>query len=53
MLVDVAYIRERYEPHAFLLNENCRLAMQTYALGLVEVNFQSLFSDKYDVDVGT
>ena len=46
------FILARYEPHAFLLSENSRLAMQTYALGLVEVNFQSLFTDKYDVGLG-
>jgi len=45
--------RRCYQPHAFLRDEDCRMAMLTLLLGLSEVNFDRLFTQRYRVHIGT
>jgi len=45
--------RRCYQPHAFLRDEDCRMAMLTLLLGLSEVNFDRLFTQRYRMHIGT
>lgn len=40
-----------YSPAAFMRDENCRVAMATALLGLLETNFEGIFSDMFGVGV--